>query len=158
MNTKIPNFKHSEHWMSEHRNLWTSHFGPISNFEHVEHHKKLNSSQTSNCSFQDYSLYKYTYITCLCYLTNWRGLSTYPTFKHLFVECSSIIVNTNCHTQMAIICNLLHPFLICAYLLITNKNLSSWVTRTCLKFINRLESSRWPISIETLSLFSYDLR
>ena len=35
-NTKIPNF---EHWMSEHRTFWTSHFGPKSNFEHVEHHK-----------------------------------------------------------------------------------------------------------------------
>ena len=31
----------------------TSHFGPKSNFQHVEHHKKQNSSQTSNCLLQD---------------------------------------------------------------------------------------------------------
>ena len=36
MNTK----KNFEHWMSEHRTFWTSHFGPKSNFKHVEHHKK----------------------------------------------------------------------------------------------------------------------
>ena len=52
-NTKILNFEHSEHWMSEHRTFRTSHFGPKSNFEHVEHHKKPNSSRTSNCKFQD---------------------------------------------------------------------------------------------------------
>ena len=52
-NTKIPNFKHSEHWMSEHRTFQTSHFGPESNFEYVEHHKKPNSLWTSNCLFQD---------------------------------------------------------------------------------------------------------
>ena len=40
MNTKIPNFEHSEHWMSKHRTFWTSQFGPKSNFEHVEHHQK----------------------------------------------------------------------------------------------------------------------
>ena len=40
MNTKIPNFEHSEHWMFEHRTFQTSHFGPKPNFKHVEHHKK----------------------------------------------------------------------------------------------------------------------
>ena len=49
-NTKILNFKHSKHWMSKHRTFWTSHFDPKWNFEH---HKKLNSSRTSNCMFQD---------------------------------------------------------------------------------------------------------
>ena len=39
MNTKILNFKHTEHWLSKHRTFRTSHFGPKSNFEHVEHHK-----------------------------------------------------------------------------------------------------------------------
>ena len=52
-NTKIPNFEHSEHWMSEHRTFRTSHFGPKSNFEHVVHHKKPNSLWTSKCKFQD---------------------------------------------------------------------------------------------------------
>ena len=52
-NTKILNFEHSKHWMSEHRTFRTSHFGPKLNFEHVEHHKKPNSSRTSNCMFQD---------------------------------------------------------------------------------------------------------
>ena len=52
-NTKILNFEHSKHWMSEHRTFRTSHFGPESNFEHVEHHKIPNSSWTSNCMFQD---------------------------------------------------------------------------------------------------------
>ena len=54
MNTKILNFEHSEHWMSKYRTFRTSHFGPKLNFKHVEHHKKPNSSLTSNCSFQDY--------------------------------------------------------------------------------------------------------
>ena len=44
-NTKIPNFEQSQHWMSEHRTFWTSHFGPKLNFKHVEHHKKLKSSR-----------------------------------------------------------------------------------------------------------------
>ena len=52
-NSKIPNFEYSEHWMSEHWTFWTSHFGPKLNFKHVEHHKKLKSSRTSNCKFQD---------------------------------------------------------------------------------------------------------
>ena len=53
MNTKIPNFEHSEHWMSKHWTFRTSHYFPKSNFEHVEHRKKPNSSRTSNCKFQD---------------------------------------------------------------------------------------------------------
>ena len=53
MNTKILNLELTEHGMSEHQTFQTSHFGPKSIFEHVEHHKKLNSSQTSNCMFQD---------------------------------------------------------------------------------------------------------
>ena len=52
-NTKILNVEHSKHCMSKHRTFWTSHFGPKLNFEHDEHHKKLNSSRTSNCMFQD---------------------------------------------------------------------------------------------------------
>ena len=47
-NTKILNFEHSEH-----STFQTSHFGPKSNFEHVEHHKNPNSLRTSNCKFQD---------------------------------------------------------------------------------------------------------
>ena len=53
MNTKIPNFEHSEHWMSKHRTFQTSHFGPKSNFEHVEHYKNqtVREHQTV-CWFQ----------------------------------------------------------------------------------------------------------
>ena len=42
----------------------TSHFGPKPNFEH---HKKLNSSRTSNCSFHDYSQYS-SYTICDFYI------------------------------------------------------------------------------------------
>ena len=52
-NTKIPNFECSKHWKSKHQTFRTSHFGPKSNFKHVKHHIKLNSSRTSNHKFQD---------------------------------------------------------------------------------------------------------
>ena len=47
----IPNLRESNF---EH--IRTSHLGPKPNFEPLKHHQKLNSSQTSNCSFLDYIL------------------------------------------------------------------------------------------------------
>ena len=66
---------------STHRTFQTSHFGPKSNFKHVKHHKKLNSSQTSNCMFQDYSGHITTGPNIEHFRTSYFGPK--PNFEHV---------------------------------------------------------------------------